>query len=222
MTLDAVLKIGGSLSRGDGLEALCREVGRLGESYRLLVVPGGGAFADQVRTAYKRFKLSETAAHRMALSAMDQFGYVLGHLIAGSFLTADLTSACRAVGSGKVSILLPSAPVLQYSDLPHSWQVTSDTISAWAAHRVHCRRVVLLKDVDGLLSVEPATGAAGQLITELTVAQLAERSGGVDEYLSSFLASVLLETWVVNGLRPERLAKLLEKGHTTGTRICRS
>lgn len=222
MNLDAVLKVGGSLSRGDGLGALCREVRQLGESYRLLVVPGGGEFADQVRTAYRRFRLGETAAHCMALSAMDQYGYLLNHLIPESFLTADLTSACRAAISGKVSVLLPSKPVLQYSGLPHSWQVTSDTISAWVAHSTHCRRLVLLKDVDGLFRDAPTEELPAEPIAEMAVRQLAACSGGVDEHLPSFLASADLETWVVNGLHAGRLAELLEKGHTTGTRIRRS
>jgi 5-(aminomethyl)-3-furanmethanol phosphate kinase len=220
MSVNAVLKIGGSLGRGDGLEVLCREIRRLGERFRILVVPGGGEFADQVRTTSARFKLSETTAHCMALLAMDQYGYLLNQLIAGSYLTADLPSACRATEAGKVSILLPSTPTLQYSELPHSWHVTSDTISAWVTHRVHCRRLVLLKDVDGLFSVAPAKEFPAALIPELTLKQLSERSGGVDEYLPCYLASAHLETWVINGLFPERITELLDTGHTTGTRIC--
>jgi hypothetical protein len=115
--------------------------------------------------------------------------------------------------------LLPSTLVLQYSGLPHSWHVTSDTIAAWVTHRAQCRRLVLLKDVDGLLGVAPAEDCPAALIPELTPDQLAERSGGVDEYLSCYLASAHLETWVINGLRPERITELLEKGQTTGTRI---
>ena len=219
MSLNAVLKIGGSLSRGDGLEVLCREIRHLGERYRILVVPGGGEFADQVRKAFTRFKLSETAAHCMALCAMDQYGYVLNQLISGSYLTADLPSACRATDAGIVSVLLPSTLVLQHSGLPNSWHVTSDTISAWVTHRAQCRRLVLLKDVDGLLGSAPANEFPAALIPEMTLPQLAERSGGVDEYLSCFLASAHLETWIINGLRPERIKELLENGHTIGTRI---
>jgi len=219
MSLSAVLKIGGSLGRGDGLEVLCREIRRLGERFRILVVPGGGEFADQVRTASTRFKLSETTAHCMALCAMDQYGYLLHHMIAGSYLTADLPSACQATEAGKVSILLPSTPVLQYSGLPHSWHVTSDTISAWVTRQADCRRLVLLKDVDGLLGAAPAKEFPSALISKLTLDQLAAHSGGVDEYLSCYLASAPLETWVINGLYPERITELLEKGHTTGTRI---
>lgn len=217
---DAVLKIGGSLSRGDGLEALCREISALGRRHRLLVVPGGGSFADQVRTAYERFHLSETAAHCMALYAMDQYGYVLNHLIAGSLLTVDPASTGAGGGSGNVCVLLPSAQVLRHSGLPHSWKVTSDTIAAWVAHRTRCRRLILLKDVDGLFRHAPANGSS-QPMAELTPVQLAEHGGGVDEHLSQFLAAVDLETWVVNGLHPGRLKELLEQGHTTGTRVRR-
>ena len=209
MSPEAVLKIGGSLSRGSGLAALCESVSRLGERHRLIVVPGGGAFADQVRQAYRRYRLDETAAHRMALLAMDQYGYLLNHLISGSCLKTDLQApACEADSS--VRILLPSALIFREDPLPHSWQVTSDTIAAWIAHSVQCRRLVLLKDVDGLMS------SAG-LIPELSVAQLSKHTGGVDEYFSQFLATANLETWIINGLHPERLGELLRNGHAIGT-----
>jgi aspartokinase-like uncharacterized kinase len=219
MSLDAVIKIGGSLSRSTGLETLCREISRLGTHRNLLVVPGGGDFADRVRDAYERYHLNETAAHNMALLAMDQYGYLLNHLIDGSSLTVDLAAACNAAESGRVAILLPSMLVIQVDPLPHSWQVTSDTIAAWVSHRVYCRRLLLVKDVDGIFSAGSAINAPAEPEPELTVAQLAERSGGVDAYLSGFLASVSLETWVINGLRPERLSELLDTGYTIGTRI---
>ena len=222
MNLDAVLKIGGSLGRGSGLEALCGMICRLGTSYRLLVVPGGGAFADQVRIAYRRFGLSETAAHCMALSAMDQYGYLLNHLISNSFITTDKLSACQAAVSGRVSVLLPSASVLHESHLPHSWGVTSDTIAAWVAKAVRSPRLFLLKDVDGLLRNDANRQRTNEHIDALTVEQLFEHTGGVDEYLANFLSSVDLETWVLSGMHPERLEELLARGHTTGTRILRS
>jgi aspartokinase-like uncharacterized kinase len=218
MNLDAVLKVGGSLSRGSGLKSLCREIYRLGETYRLLVVPGGGRFADQVRMAYRRFGLNETTAHCMALLAMDQYGYVLNHLIRGSVLISDPASACSVTMNGKVSILLPSRTVLQQSMLPHSWEVTSDSIAAWVAHRAQCRRLVLLKDVDGLFA---ASGKESdpELIEELTGDQLARHNGGLDEYLGRYLATIQLEAWVVNGQKHERLVELLQRGYTTGTRL---
>jgi len=212
MNLKAVLKIGGSLSRGKGLSALCREVGRLGELYPLLIVPGGGDFAEQVRETDRRFHLDRIAAHRMAVLAMDQYGYLLNQLIPGSCLTADLAQGCNLAECCKPAVLLPSALIFREDPLPHSWEVTSDSIAAWISSRVGCGPLILLKDVDGLLT-------AGQLITDLTPEQLSGHSGGVDEYLSRVLNSTQIETWIINGLHPGRLSELLETGHTVGTRV---
>jgi 5-(aminomethyl)-3-furanmethanol phosphate kinase len=243
MSLDAVLKVGGSLSKiGDApyfspsqsnlpgsferkmgsvayFADLCKEISRLGERYSLLIVPGGGEFADRVREVYRRYNLDETTAHSMALLAMDQYGYLLSRLIDGSTLTADLNLARQTAESGRVAVLLPSALLTHADPLPHSWAVTSDTIAAWVAHQVDCRWLVLLKDVDGLLSHEHEGKSSLELIAELTVEQLAKHAGGVDEYLHQFLSSTHIVTWVINGLRPERLSELLATAKTIGTRI---
>jgi aspartokinase-like uncharacterized kinase len=215
---DAVLKIGGSLSRGDGLADLCREVGRVGERFRLMVVPGGGRFADEVRDAYKKFSLGETPAHRMALLAMDQYAYVLNHLIPGSVLTRDLEVPPLKDPRGSVKILLPASSVDRTDALPHSWDVTSDAIAAWVARRVRCESLVLVKDVDGLIS----GGSSPELLSELSVSALMAHRGGIDGSLHRFLAGSSIETWVISGLYPKRLTELLETGHTVGTRIRRS
>jgi aspartokinase-like uncharacterized kinase len=216
MSQHTVLKIGGSLARGEGLQDLCMEISLLGHQHPLLVVPGGGEFSDLVRQAYNRYDLGETAAHCMALLAMDQYGYLLGRLIDGSSLETGMDSACRTAASGRVAILLPSAAVLDKDSLPHSWQVTSDTIAAWVARETGSRRLVLLKDVDGLM---PSLNSPEGIFKEMTVEQLALHTGGVDGYLPDFLALTHLETWVVNGLKPGRVAELLNSGATIGTRI---
>jgi 5-(aminomethyl)-3-furanmethanol phosphate kinase len=213
MSFDAVIKIGGSLSRGEGLPSLCREISRLGKILSLLVVPGGGKFADLVRDADRQYRLGETAAHRMALLAMDQYGYVLNRLIDGSYLTGDLAASLKAARTGRVAILLPSAIVIRFDPLPNSWRVTSDTIAAWIAQEASCPRLVLLKDVDGLIAAE------NEIIARMTVDELARHSGGVDEYLSQSLSIARLETWVINGNFPERLFQLIDTGCTIGTKI---
>ena len=68
-----VLKIGGSLF--DSSKTLLRRVAE--EGLDILVVPGGGAFADVVRDVYGKCDLSDDAAHWMALLAMDQYGYYM-------------------------------------------------------------------------------------------------------------------------------------------------
>jgi len=219
MSLDTVIKIGGSLGRGTNLNALCREIARLGKRHRLLVVPGGGEFADQVRESCERYALNDTTAHFMALLAMDQYGYMLNQLIVGSSLTADIHSVNKTAETGRTAILLPSSLIMQTDTLPHSWQVTSDTIAAWVSQRVDCPRLILLKDVDGLLASEKNQDSPTKLIANMTVEELAGHSGGVDGYLARFLASAQLETWIINGLYPDRLSELLNTNRTIGTCI---
>jgi aspartokinase-like uncharacterized kinase len=220
MNFEAVLKIGGSLSRGPNLAALCQEIGRLGARRRLLVVPGGGDFADTVREHYRRYHLTETTAHAMALLAMDQYGWLLGDLIPDSDVARDILSARRITANGRVPILLPATLLIQADPLPHSWQVTSDSIAAWIAGLACASQLVLLKDVDGLLP-DRSRSETAKVLPAMSVKELLNHRGGVDEYLAVLLASLDLETWVINGQLTERLVELLDTGQTLGTRISR-
>jgi aspartokinase-like uncharacterized kinase len=205
-----VVKVGGGVGH-DALPALCQTLGALGQRHPLLVVPGGAGFADAVREADRRFGLSAEAAHRMAILGMDQFGWLLSELIPGAERGADLARA----DAGRTTVLLTAA--LPLDALPASWDVTSDSIAAWVADRAGAGRLVLVKDVDGLFADWPAHGAP---LARLTVSELAAlRPGGVDEYLPTVLERASFETWVIGGRDPRRLAELLDRGTTTGTRI---
>jgi hypothetical protein len=208
-----VVKVGGGLGRGagdDGLRGLCKTLGELGRRHDLLVVPGGAGFADAVRDADRRFGLEAATAHRMAILAMEQFGLMLGELIPHAVRCSDL-AATGELARGRTAVLLPAA--LALDGLPASWQVTSDSIAARVAGEVGACRLVLIKAVDGL-------GADGAPLPRLSVAELAAlRTGAVDEHLPAVLDGAHFETWVIGGRDPERVAELLERGTTAGTRI---
>jgi 5-(aminomethyl)-3-furanmethanol phosphate kinase len=209
-----VVKVGGGLAReaGDGaLRALCAQIAEAGARHPVLVVPGGAAFADTVREHDRRFGLRPRTAHRMAIVAMDQFGWALADLIPGAARRVDL----GPVRAGVVSVLLPAELLAERDPLPESWAVTSDSIAAWVAGVAGAGRLVLVKPVAGLYRTWPP---AGEPIGRLTVDELAAlRPAGVDEYLPAALRAAGVETWVIGGGAPERLAELLEDGHTAGT-----
>ena len=212
-----VVKVGGGLGRqagDDALRALCRVLGELGQRHRLLVVPGGAGFADAIREADRRFGLRATSAHRMAILAMEQFGWLLGDLIPGAERCTDPAQA-RALGAGRTAVLLPAALSLEL--LPASWEVTSDSIAAWVAGQVGAERLVLVKEVEGVFAEWPPSG---EPFARMTVGELATlRATGVDAYLPTVLEDAHFETWVIGGRDPERLAELVERGFTVGTRI---
>ena len=221
-----IVKVGGGLAReaGDGaLRTLCRTIGEVGARHPLLVVPGGAAFADTVREHDSRFAPRPATAHRMAILAMDQFGWLLCDLIPGSVPCTDLPSAGAAAAHTATPVLLPAA-LLAADPLPASWAVTSDSIAAWVAGAAAPARLVLVKPVDGLYRDWPAEGEppARLSVGELARLRAAGRAAGVDEHLPEALRAAGVETWVINGREPARLVELLEHGSTDGTLVTQS
>jgi aspartokinase-like uncharacterized kinase len=214
-----VVKVGGGLAReaGDGaLRALCTQIAEAGTRHPLLVVPGGGHFADTVREHDRRFGLRPRTAHWMAILAMEQFGWALTDLIPGAARCADL----GCVREGVVSVLLPAGLLAERDPLPASWRVTSDSIAAWVAGTAGAERLVLVKPVAGLYRTWPP---AGEPIARLTVDELAAlQTQGVDAHLPAALRGAGVETWVIGGREPARLAELLEDGSTAGTQVTAS
>jgi aspartokinase-like uncharacterized kinase len=149
-----VIKIGGGLSTIPGaLEAVCRTVSELGRTQRIVVVPGGGPFADQVRAFAASHALSADAAHWMAILAMDQYAHVLAERILGAAMVEDPGAIEETVGRAGVAVLAPSRWMRAADVLPHSWQASSDSVAAFVAGGLDAARLVLVKPA----SVEGAT-----------------------------------------------------------------
>jgi aspartokinase-like uncharacterized kinase len=218
--IEIVAKVGGSLCRGANLRALCLLLAELGREHRLLVVPGGGPFADTVRDCDGRYGLSDAASHWMAILAMDQFGCLLSDLIPGSRPARGPDAARQIALSGRVPVLMPFDLLLSTDPLPHTWMVTSDSVSAWAAELVRAPRLVLLKSGEGLPDCMGRRAGPGGLPGMVTLEQLA-RWEGVDPYLAVILAGSCLDLWIVNGNTPDRLKELIETGTTLGSRLQR-
>jgi aspartokinase-like uncharacterized kinase len=140
-----VVKIGGGLTRIPGaLDRVCRQIAQIGKTHRLVVVPGGGPFADAVRVFDAQGGLSSDAAHWMAILAMDQYAHVLVDRIPSAELV-DEPGCVSAVGTGKVAVLAPFRWMRAADVLPHTWGVTSDSIAAFVAGALGATRLVLIK-----------------------------------------------------------------------------
>ena len=71
-----IFKIGGSWIRNANLKRLINLLVTL-ENQDLIIVPGGGIFADAVREASKLTDLSEDKAHFLALNSTEIFGHMI-------------------------------------------------------------------------------------------------------------------------------------------------
>jgi aspartokinase-like uncharacterized kinase len=141
VTLDAVVKLGGSLLAGD-VSNLMGSLARTARSWRLAVVPGGGSFADAVRDVSARHEVGADAAHWMAILAMDQNAHLLADLAANARLARSLAEIESAVEANALAVLAPYAWLRAEDPLPHGWHVTSDSIAAWVAARTGARRLI--------------------------------------------------------------------------------
>jgi len=71
-----VVKLGGSLLGSPELPRWLDTLVQVSDG-KVVIVPGGGIFADAVREAQKLAHVSDATAHHLALCAMDQFGLLL-------------------------------------------------------------------------------------------------------------------------------------------------
>jgi 5-(aminomethyl)-3-furanmethanol phosphate kinase len=145
-----VIKVGGGLSAQPGaLEAVGATLARLGRRHRLLLVPGGGPFADAVRAFDARAPLPAEAAHWMAILAMDQYAHVLVHRVAGAVLVEEPGALAAALGPAGVAVLAPYRWLRAADPLPHTWNITSDSVAAFVAGALDATRLILVKPASG-------------------------------------------------------------------------
>jgi 5-(aminomethyl)-3-furanmethanol phosphate kinase len=148
-----VLKLGGSLAESRRLTGLAEIVA--GCRAPVVVVPGGGPFADGVRAAQAPLGLA--ARHPR-------------------FVTAEtLEEIARVLVAGAIPVWLPFA--LQHADdaVPADWTATSDALAARLAERMGCGAVALVKSC-AVPAGETLTGLTASGIVDPVFGQIVTRA----------------------------------------------
>lgn len=141
-----VLKLGGSLYGSDELARWARAL--VPQGLPLVVVPGGGPFADRVRAAQRRWEIDDLHAHAMALLAMEQMGLLLCSLDQ-RLVPCDSSDSIRvAAHNGQVAVWMPTRQVLAQRAIVADWTVTSDSLALWLARDLDAKGVALIKSAD--------------------------------------------------------------------------
>ncbi|MBP1908932.1 amino acid kinase [Methanolobus bombayensis] len=206
--MKTVVKLGGSLIRHSAsiISTLENHIKKNGHDNSILIVPGGGVFADSVRNISEKCSIGDDAAHWMAILSMEQYAYFLIDKTNINFVE-DI----HEVPSG-VSVLLPYRMLRETDKLPHSWNITSDTIGAWIAKETGSR-FVKVTDVDGVM--------ADDIIQKWMTAMELSRMGVtcIDSSLPGFLMENMMDCVVVNGMYPERVIDAVSGKNVIGTHI---
>ena len=180
-----IVKLGGSLIGYPRLRELLAMLARRGAP--LLLVAGGGPLADGVRALQPRLGLSDAACHRMAILAMEQTAHAFADLAPGLALAATPAEIAQAHAEGRAALWLPAAMALAATDLPESWELTSDSLAAWLAHAISATRLTLVKSAPAPAGSGPADWAAAGLVDPLFPAFAARLAGPVEVTLPAAL-----------------------------------
>lgn len=217
-----VTKVGGSLANQPArLRELVNVLCEQSKKYPLLIVPGGGEFADTVRKLDKQFSLSAQASHRMAILAMDQYGLLLADLIPNAIIVRTIDSAKKVLTAGNLPIFLPSDLLFREDPLENSWDITSDSIALYLANRLQAMRVLFLTDVDGIFTQKPQGSQTKKLFEKVSAVELIEigERTSVDKALPKLLLKWPIPCYVVNGFYPSRVEAILNQKEATSTLI---
>lgn len=140
-----VVKLGGSVVRSPELAAWLDAIAAAPTP--IVVVPGGGALADEVRACQAKLGLTDRTAHRMALLAMDQLAWAVAGLRQGCAVGATELDLQAALDRGQVAVWAPFALISDRTDIEASWRLTSDSLALWLAARIGARRCYLIKSI---------------------------------------------------------------------------
>lgn len=182
-----VVKLGGSLLGSPELTRWLEVLVKFSDG-KIVIVPGGGLFADAVREAQQLSNTSDAVAHQLALLAMDQFGILLAGMNPG-LVTASSELEIAERGWQHLAIVwLPSKMVLADDSIPKNWQVTSDSLSGWLANKLGAEQLILVKSKSLITYQKEALSRLQHLVDDELI----------DSQLVNYIAGKDYSTWVLN------------------------
>ncbi|MGQ0656990.1 MAG: amino acid kinase family protein [Chromatiales bacterium] len=175
-----VIKIGGSLRDAPELAYWLESIAEHGAG-RVVIVPGGGLFADQVRAAQRHWGFADAEAHHMALLAMEQYARLLIAIQPRLVAAAIEPEIHDALARGQVPVWFPARMIANEESIEPGWDVTSDSLAAWLAARLGAANLGLVK------SIAPTPGS--HLASGLSA------KGVVDRRFPQFIAAGHFAVW---------------------------
>jgi 5-(aminomethyl)-3-furanmethanol phosphate kinase len=181
-----VIKLGGSLLGAPELLRWLELLVKFGDG-KVVIVPGGGLFADSVREAQQISNASDEVAHQLALLAMDQFGLLLASMHPDLVTASSELELAERGWQHRGIVWLPSQMVLADSSIPQNWQVTSDSLSAWLANKLGAEQLVLVKSKSLITYQKEAPSKLQHLVDDELI----------DSQFVSFSADKSFQAWAL-------------------------
>jgi len=151
---EAVFKIGGKiLENSNNIKSAISQLTHLYEEkilQKIIVIPGGGSFANFVRSLDKALQIGDELAHWIAIYSMNYNGMMLNR----KYPYLETIEKLKSFQDAKqmFCIFLPYSFLREDDTLPHNWDVTSDSIALFVANKLKLSQCFLIKNVDGIFN----------------------------------------------------------------------
>jgi aspartokinase-like uncharacterized kinase len=146
-----IVKVGGSLYGERDLGSRLAHWLKTLSGHHVVLVPGGGRFADLIRDLDGLHCLGEEPSHWLALSALGVAARFLALALPEAVVINGVSECAEHWRYGRLPVLDP-LPFARSDEenpdhLPHRWAATSDALAARFAVAAGAKRLILLKSV---------------------------------------------------------------------------
>jgi len=210
---NAVFKIGGKILEDyKNLECTISQLKKLYDDntlQKIIIIPGGGSYANFIRSIDKKLVLGDDLAHWMAIFSMDYNGKELNKNFPDFECIDDFKNIQRA--KRIFCIFLPYNYLRKKDELPHSWDVTSDSIAIYIANKLNLNECYLIKDIEGIYNInnevfkEISTIQYRELKKSGRLAEIGlsqdnlKKSKPIDSYLLTLIEKYKISCILLNG-----------------------
>ena len=137
-----VLKIGGSWITNPNLITLLKRLDKKKRG-KIIIVAGGGCFADSVRYAFKKTRMSENLANSLALKSTEIFSSYMKEINKNFYLTSN-----KCFKKKSINVWLPSVILSNEKSFKKNWNSTSDSVAAWLSKNIQAEGLVFVKSLE--------------------------------------------------------------------------
>ena len=112
-----------------------------------IIVPGGGLFADHIRSVQKNYNLKDDIAHDMALYSMSQMGLLISSMDRTNLHFCNTKhEIARSIEHSKVPII-GSFDFLKTRISPSNknWSITSDSLALMTSEELQTQTLLIVK-----------------------------------------------------------------------------
>jgi len=210
---EAIFKIGGKiLENSNNIKSTFSQLIQLYEKkilQKIIIIPGGGSFANFVRRVDKDLEIGDDLAHWMAIYSMNYNGTILN----GKYPDLENIEKLKTFQNAKqiFCIFLPYSFLREDDTLPHNWDVTSDSIALYVANKLKLSQCFLIKNIDGIFNIDKeliksiSTFKYSELKSSNQLANIIEddsnvkKSKPIDPYLLKLIEKYKTPCYILNG-----------------------